>query len=330
MPTSVTNPAGRFIPNQGGQTLEVQGLSTLPNTNTSSSLTADAAKQNLAAAPDLTSLTDLVNTLNRNAQTSANAARIPNNPALEQASSANIANLLGGVIPQDVRNNLYQSAAERGVAMGSPGSDNANAALLRSLGLTSLDLQQLGQQNLTAADARNPAAPIFNPGSQLITPAQLGQLNNAAGFLGLDWYKALHTNVGGYGGGQGGGRGAGYSPDPTNQYSGGASGYGGIGGQGNQQGAGGVGGNTWWNSLFPSQPTLYGGGGNGFTNTGSVTTNPDGSTLVNTGQDWSQFLGDPFAPPTSGAPPNTVSTDFSSTYDPFSQYYGEGDLSGEY
>lgn len=217
----------------GGQQFQyqLQGLPTAQNTSTSTSLTGDAAKQNLAAAPDLTSLTDLINTLNRNAQTSANAARIPNNPALEQASSGNIANLLAGQIPADVINNLSQTAAERGVAMGSPGSDNSNAGLLRALGLTSLDLQQLGQQNLSAADARNPGAPIFNPGSMLLTPGQLGQLNNAAGFLGLDWYKALHPNLGGGGGGRNP-----YNPNP-------------------ESGGGGVGNPNWWQNLMGGTPS---------------------------------------------------------------------------
>jgi hypothetical protein len=41
-----------------------------------------------------------------------------------------------------------------------------------------LQIQQQGQQNLTAADARNPGAPLFDPTTQLLTPYQQGELTN--------------------------------------------------------------------------------------------------------------------------------------------------------
>jgi hypothetical protein len=74
------------------------------------------------------------------------------------------------------------------------------------LGLTSLDLQQRGQQNLSAADARNPAAPLFNPESQLLTPYQSGILTNEQNRINLDWLRALTQPT--LGGGRGGGGGA--------------------------------------------------------------------------------------------------------------------------
>jgi hypothetical protein len=171
-----------------------------------SNVTGQAIANNLSAAPDLTSLTNLINQLNIQGQQQANAARIPNGAALETKSSSNIGDLLGGIIPEDVKTRLAQAAAERGVAMGSPGSDNVNSSLLRSLGLTSLDLQQLGQQNLTAADARNPVAKLFDPTTQLITPYQQGSLNTEANRLALDWQRYLHPNTGPTGGGRGGGQ----------------------------------------------------------------------------------------------------------------------------
>lgn len=301
----------------GGQQFQyqLQGLPTAQNTVTSTSLTGDAAKQNLAAAPDLTSLTDLVNTLNRNAQTSANAARIPNNPALEQASSGNIANLLAGQIPADVINNLAQTAAERGVAMGSPGSDNSNAGLLRALGLTSLDLQQLGQQNLSAADARNPVAPIFNPGSMLLTPGQLGQLNNAAGFLGLDWYKALHPNLGGGGGG--------YGPrQSTDQPSGGGN-------------------PNWWQGLMggtPSSSSVIPPSLGAYPGGTTTTTLPGGTSSTFSNTDFGQYFGDPYGTlvPQGGETGGFLGTLPSFGYDQFNPYgtgytapsTGMGDLFG--
>ena len=51
---------------------------------------------------------------------------------------------LSGQVPDDVVNQILQRAAERGIATGSPGSPNANAAYLRALGLTSLDLTGKG------------------------------------------------------------------------------------------------------------------------------------------------------------------------------------------
>lgn len=59
----------------------------------------------------------------------------------------NIASETAGNVPDDVKYQLAQAAAERGVATGNPGGANTNADYLRSLGLTSLGLTQTGQQN---------------------------------------------------------------------------------------------------------------------------------------------------------------------------------------
>lgn len=143
---------------------------------------------NLGESGRLGQLTDLINTMNRNAQKTSLEARIPNAPALEAKSSENIAAEMRGEVPQDVMNLLGQQAAERGVATGSPGSPNANAAYLRALGLTSLQQEQTGQADLTRAYARNPAAPIFDPTTQLITPYQGALISeaNASNNLGVN------------------------------------------------------------------------------------------------------------------------------------------------
>jgi hypothetical protein len=54
----------------------------------------------------------------------------------------------GGQLPPDVIRQLQQQAAERGIATGTGGSANNNAAYLRALGLTSLDLTRQGQDAL--------------------------------------------------------------------------------------------------------------------------------------------------------------------------------------
>lgn len=205
----VTNPNGMASVGGTGYVGSAGGTG---GTGSGSNVTGQSAANNLSAAPDISSLTQLINNLNIAGQQQANAARIPNATGLETQSSTNIGSLLGGNIPQDVITQLAQQAAERGVAIGSPGSDNTNSSLLRSLGLTSLDLQQLGQQNLSAAYARNPVARLFDPTSQLITPYQQGELNNQANRLALDWYSLLHPQYGG-----GGGRGGGGQQQPQQQ-----------------------------------------------------------------------------------------------------------------
>lgn len=97
---------------------------------------------------------------------------LPNYGAMTGKSSQNILSLLQGQVPQDVANQIAQMGAERGVATGSIGSPNSETALLRSLGLTSLGLQQQGESELTGAVARTPTGQQFNPASFLVSPQQ--------------------------------------------------------------------------------------------------------------------------------------------------------------
>lgn len=174
------------------------------------------------AAPTagLGALTEYINSLNRTAQTLANQARIPNAPGLEAQSSANIGANLRGEVPADVLRILQRQGAERGISVG-PESPNTNAAYLQALGLTSLGLQETGQRDLTAAYARNPGAPLFDPTSQLLTPAQANQLALEQERLQLERDRmALEAaRAGSYGsGGGGGGRYAGGGAQPTGMY----------------------------------------------------------------------------------------------------------------
>jgi len=124
----------------------------------------------------LAELAGEINTINRTAQQMANLGRIPGAAGLEAQSSRNIQQQLAGQVPTDVLNMLGTQAAERGVAMGMSGSPAANAAYMRALGLTSIGQQEAGQRSLSAAYARNPAAPIFDVTSQITTPYQKAQL----------------------------------------------------------------------------------------------------------------------------------------------------------
>ena len=58
---------------------------------------------------------------------------------------------LRGQLAPDVLAQIYQAGAERGIATGGAGSPNANAAMMRALGITSQQLQQKGLENLNAA-----------------------------------------------------------------------------------------------------------------------------------------------------------------------------------
>jgi hypothetical protein len=71
----------------------------------------------------------------------------------------NISAETAGVLPPDVIQQIEQAGAERGVATGSPGSDNSNAAMLRALGLTSLNLTEEGQKNF---QSMLPSLPGYN------------------------------------------------------------------------------------------------------------------------------------------------------------------------
>ncbi len=131
-----------------------------------------------AGGMDLSSLTQYINSLNLGAQRAANAARIPGATALETTSSGNIASELAGQPSASTIRLLQQQAAERGAATGVGGdSPNATAAYLQALGLTSEQLQEQGQRDLSAAVGRNPGAPIFDPSTQVMTPYQSEQLN---------------------------------------------------------------------------------------------------------------------------------------------------------
>jgi len=134
---------------------------------------AESSKYNTSSASNIGAISDLVNSINLKAQQAANQARIPGAAGLETKSSANIGQELAGQVPTDVTNLLAQQAAETGTSTGM----NTNAAYLKALGLTSLGQEQAGQQNLSAAYARNPVAQTFDPTTQLLTPAQGAQLN---------------------------------------------------------------------------------------------------------------------------------------------------------
>lgn len=153
-------------------------------------------------------------------------ANLPQYAQLTAQASGNILSNLKGEIPADVLAQMQQQAAERGVASGSPGSPNTNAAYLKAIGLTSLGLQQQGEASLTGAVNRTPVPQLFNPAS-LYVPERLGAQELAAAKAGM--------GAGRGGGGitylGGGGGPAPQAPNPSPNYGGPQQAYGAIPGR---------------------------------------------------------------------------------------------------
>lgn len=168
--------------------------------------TTTTAQNNLGSVPQIAQLTNLINSINQTAQQTANAGRIPGGAGLERTSSANIGRALTGQLDPSVIAQIGQRAAERGVMTGSPTGPGSSAAYLRALGLNALDLMNTGQNWLSAATSRNPAAPLFNPSEMFLTPYQAANLDLERQRIGL-------MNRGG--GGGGGGRYAAPEETPT-------------------------------------------------------------------------------------------------------------------
>lgn len=124
----------------------------------------------------------------------------------------NIQSETAGELPPEVIAQMQQQAAERGISTGSPGSPNSNAAYLRAIGDTSLNLTQQGQANFQSILPSLPGGQIsqnpnfyVNPGLQY----QAGETNaaNQAGAANTNAQMAnsLKAVQAGYGAGLGAG-----------------------------------------------------------------------------------------------------------------------------
>lgn len=108
------------------------------------------------------------------AQRQANLGRIPGAEELEASSSADIYNLLN---PPAVFGDVSRRAAEVGAGRGIPGSEAAFGAGLRMTDDERIRRIALGQQMLTAAYGRNPAAELPNIYQSIITPSQQADID---------------------------------------------------------------------------------------------------------------------------------------------------------
>jgi hypothetical protein len=93
----------------------------------------------------------------------------------------NIGQELQGQVPQDVINQLSQASAERGVQTGQgPMSPNSNANFEQALGLTSLGLENTGQQQMQSLMASIPTGAQLNESSMLVSPQEQQSAQQAA------------------------------------------------------------------------------------------------------------------------------------------------------
>ena len=80
---------------------------------------------------------------------------------------------ISGTVAPDVRNMLAQSAAERGIGIGSYGAGNDQSAFLKALGLTSMDLTNKGIGQY--GEAYN-QVPQLRPGDLFVNPTDEAQM----------------------------------------------------------------------------------------------------------------------------------------------------------
>lgn len=144
---------------------------------------------------------------------------------------SNIQAETGGQLPDDVKRQLQQAAAERGISTGQgAGSPNDNAAYLRALGLTSLDLTNMGQHNLTSFLPSLPGAAVSQSGRFSVSPdlaqnaAEAGAIYGAAPNPAAAAAAKLAAARSGISAGSGSFGGGGFLPPPSGAGHGGGAG----------------------------------------------------------------------------------------------------------
>ena len=146
------DPIGTYSPTAGG----------VPSVPDPSSTMADTIAGLLANMPGYENLAGQYNTW---ANTQAKDALLQNLPGYEgnlAQQSQNISGLLQGQVSPSTWANIYQMGAERGVSTGAYGSPNANAAMMRALGLNTEVLQAQGSTQFAQQIASNPVGKQFD------------------------------------------------------------------------------------------------------------------------------------------------------------------------
>jgi len=169
------NTQGNGIPSNlpgnvpGGYTPAYGGVPVIPDPIASQ---WQAIGGDLAALPNLFTMGNAYNLFNYDQR----LGQVAGTPGFQGVLSN-----LAGQLPQDVVNQIAQRSAERGISTGgAPDSPNLNAAYLRSIGLNSLQQQQLGQEQYGNLLSRFQQAAPFDISSFLVSPEQQQAANAAA------------------------------------------------------------------------------------------------------------------------------------------------------
>lgn len=152
-----------------------------------------AAKGNLAALPDLENLSDQTNTFNVSQYKKRMGQLVPGYEGIMGSASGNVSDWLNGVLSPDVASAVRRNSNVRAFSGGYGGSGMADNLQARDLGLTSLDLQKLGQSALPGfLGASQLGAPAqFNPANDFMTTQSQIGLNqwNENNRYGRDWLQ---------------------------------------------------------------------------------------------------------------------------------------------
>lgn len=157
----------------------------VPSVPSPAATQASAISGNLGNLGNLYNLASSVNQFNQGQAGLGLQTNLPGYQGMLGQAVQNTSQLQRGIIPSDVTNQLYQLGAERGTGRGfGTDSPNTNAALMRAFGLTSLGLQQQGQQQFGQLVGLTPQAQSFNPASFFVTPEQQQQAQAAQNLYG--------------------------------------------------------------------------------------------------------------------------------------------------
>lgn len=125
-----------------------------------------------AALPQAAALTGQENTTNATQFNAMMNQLFPGYSQIQSQRSNNIENLLSGAIPQDVQSAIARADAAKALGGGFSGSGAQQNLTARDLGLTSLDLQNMGNQQ-AAGFISGPNPGFTGVNSQLtINPSQ--------------------------------------------------------------------------------------------------------------------------------------------------------------
>lgn len=132
----------------------------------------DTIAGNLQNLPQAEKLASQYNQFSTDQLLKALERMMPGYGALRDSVTSNIGSMVRGEIPKDVEQQLQRRAAEKGITLGTAGSNFQSYDALRNLGLTSLDITRQGLGAAASWVQSAPRAPQFDIASMMFTPQQ--------------------------------------------------------------------------------------------------------------------------------------------------------------